>query len=96
VGNAKSEHRDRRVTAAARHRLVRTWTKNVNIFDKDFIIIPINENSHWYLAIICYPALFEQEVINRNPLSQATSEFPTTAITTSAQKNGIGVEFYKI
>ena len=40
-----------------RHERVKNWTKNVNIFDKDFVIIPINEQSHWFLAIICYPGL---------------------------------------
>ncbi len=34
---------------------VRSWTRNTNIFDKDFIVIPICENMHWFLAIICYP-----------------------------------------
>lgn len=29
--------------AARRHARVQKWTKNVNIFEKDFIIIPINE-----------------------------------------------------
>ena len=33
------------------------WTKNINIFDKDFIIVPINKNAHWFLAVICYPSL---------------------------------------
>lgn len=35
--------------------LVRTWTRKSNIFEKDFIVIPICENLHWFLAIICYP-----------------------------------------
>jgi sentrin-specific protease 7 len=26
---------------------VRSWTKDVNIFDKDFVLIPINEDAHW-------------------------------------------------
>lgn len=53
-GNSNGE----KLTAAQkRHERVKTWTKNVNLFDKDFIIIPINEQSHWFLAIICYPAL---------------------------------------
>uniref|UniRef100_A0A1B6BYT3 Ubiquitin-like protease family profile domain-containing protein n=1 Tax=Clastoptera arizonana TaxID=38151 RepID=A0A1B6BYT3_9HEMI len=43
--------------AEKRHSRVKSWTKKVNIFEKDFIIIPINENSHWYLAIICFPGL---------------------------------------
>ncbi|KAK4689830.1 hypothetical protein P7C73_g295, partial [Tremellales sp. Uapishka_1] len=34
---------------------VRKWTKGTDIFDKDYIIVPINENYHWYLAIIVNP-----------------------------------------
>ncbi|EDV21399.1 uncharacterized protein TRIADDRAFT_30401 [Trichoplax adhaerens] len=36
---------------------VKNWTRNVNLFQKDFIVIPINERSHWYLAVLCYPYL---------------------------------------
>ena len=38
-----------------RHDKVKRWTRKVNIFEKDFVVVPINENFHWYLAIICYP-----------------------------------------
>ncbi|XP_026473578.1 sentrin-specific protease 6-like [Ctenocephalides felis] len=41
---------------------VKNWTKNVNIFEKDFIIIPINENQHWYLAIVCFPGLTHRQL----------------------------------
>ena len=34
---------------------MKRWTRKVNIFEKDFVVVPINENSHWYLSIICYP-----------------------------------------
>ncbi|KAJ7643968.1 hypothetical protein FB45DRAFT_896539 [Roridomyces roridus] len=34
---------------------VKKWTSKFNLFDKKFIIVPINENLHWYLAIIYYP-----------------------------------------
>ncbi|XP_012541757.1 sentrin-specific protease 6 isoform X2 [Monomorium pharaonis] len=43
--------------AAKQHARVQQWTKNVNIFEKDFVIIPMNEDSHWYLIIICFPGL---------------------------------------
>lgn len=49
-----------------RHLRVTKWTKNVNIFEKDFIIIPINEQSHWFLVIICYPYLNEPHTIGTN------------------------------
>ncbi|TRX96180.1 hypothetical protein FHL15_002904 [Xylaria flabelliformis] len=31
---------------------VKTWTSRVDLFSKDFIIVPINEYAHWYVAII--------------------------------------------
>lgn len=40
-----------------RHAQVKTWTRHVDIFEKDFIIVPINENAHWFLAIICFPGM---------------------------------------
>ncbi|KAK8741250.1 hypothetical protein OTU49_002576, partial [Cherax quadricarinatus] len=43
--------------AEKRHARVKSWTKSVDIFSKDFIIIPINEHAHWFLAIICFPGL---------------------------------------
>lgn len=49
---------DPALTAAQkRHARVKTWTKNVNLFEKEFIIVPINENAHWFLAIICFPGM---------------------------------------
>ncbi|KAL4977084.1 hypothetical protein BDW66DRAFT_166026 [Aspergillus desertorum] len=32
---------------------VAKWTRNVDIFSYDYIVVPINENAHWYMAIIC-------------------------------------------
>lgn len=31
------------------------FTRNVNIFDKDFIIVPLHDAAHWMVAVICYP-----------------------------------------
>ncbi|CDR48844.1 RHTO0S20e02608g1_1 [Rhodotorula toruloides] len=41
--------------------LVEKWTKKVDIFDKRFIVVPINEHFHWYLAIIYNPAAILRE-----------------------------------
>ncbi|KFY80128.1 hypothetical protein V499_00964 [Pseudogymnoascus sp. VKM F-103] len=32
---------------------VKRWTSKVNIFDYDYVVVPVNENNHWYVAIIC-------------------------------------------
>ncbi|XP_010116305.1 PREDICTED: sentrin-specific protease 7-like, partial [Chlamydotis macqueenii] len=45
--------------AQRRHRRVRTWTRHINIFSKDYIFVPVNEESHWYIAVICFPWLEE-------------------------------------
>lgn len=33
---------------------VKTWTQRVNVFEKDFLIVPINGHTHWSLAIVCF------------------------------------------
>ncbi|XP_043366467.1 sentrin-specific protease 6 isoform X8 [Dermochelys coriacea] len=38
-----------------RHGRVKTWTRHVDIFEKDFIFVPLNEAAHWFLAVICFP-----------------------------------------
>ncbi|KAL2207542.1 hypothetical protein CC79DRAFT_754000 [Sarocladium strictum] len=34
---------------------VKSWTSKVDIFSYDYLVVPVNENAHWYLAIICNP-----------------------------------------
>ncbi|KAH9611224.1 hypothetical protein KSS87_018040 [Heliosperma pusillum] len=41
---------------------VRRWTRKVNIFEKDYIFIPVNYNLHWSLIVLCHPG----EVANFN------------------------------
>lgn len=32
---------------------VQKWTRSVDIFGYDYIVVPINESAHWYVAVIC-------------------------------------------
>ncbi|VUZ52139.1 unnamed protein product [Hymenolepis diminuta] len=50
--NSNDEERE---VVMARHKAVATWTRRSDIFTKDYIIIPINENLHWFLGLVCYP-----------------------------------------
>ncbi|KAK3185160.1 hypothetical protein Dsin_032446 [Dipteronia sinensis] len=34
---------------------VRKWTRKVNLFEKDYVFIPINYSFHWSLIVICHP-----------------------------------------
>jgi Ulp1 family protease len=42
--------------------LVKKWTKNVDLFSKEFIFVPINLGSHWSLLCIVRPGLERPEV----------------------------------
>ncbi|XP_053201213.1 sentrin-specific protease 7-like isoform X1 [Panonychus citri] len=51
----KAQTQDNKLLSEKYYKRVKNWTKDINIFAKDFLIIPINKSSHWLLAIICYP-----------------------------------------
>lgn len=42
-----------------RHQRVKTWTRHVDIFTKDFLFVPVNQEAHWYLVVVCFPGLDE-------------------------------------
>ncbi|TKS66873.1 Sentrin-specific protease 7 [Collichthys lucidus] len=54
-----------------RHQRVKTWTRHVDIFKKDFLFVPVNQEAHWYLVVICFPGLAEPKTETWNgPNSQ--------------------------
>ncbi|XP_057874778.1 sentrin-specific protease 7 isoform X6 [Melospiza georgiana] len=72
----KNSEGDVKVSAAQRrHRRVRTWTRHINIFNKDYIFVPVNEESHWYMAVICFPWL-EEAVYEECPQQNSLSHRP--------------------
>lgn len=65
--------------AHKRHERVEKWTKNVNLFEKDFVIVPINQSIHWFLVIICFPGLIDSGVNqgkrkSKTPTKQTTKD----------------------
>ncbi|KAM9277653.1 sentrin-specific protease 7 isoform 2-T3 [Cariama cristata] len=76
----KNSEGDLKVSAAQRrHRRVRTWTRHINIFSKDYIFVPVNEESHWYIAVICFPWLEEavyEECRHQNSLYHQPQQSP--------------------
>ncbi|KAJ3226762.1 hypothetical protein HK099_004180 [Clydaea vesicula] len=43
---------------------VKRWTKLVSLFEKKYVFIPINENFHWYLALIYNPGALLRNAID--------------------------------
>ncbi|KAL3515485.1 hypothetical protein ACH5RR_022387 [Cinchona calisaya] len=48
---------------------VRKWTKKVNLFEKDYLFIPVNFSLHWSLIVVCHPgevAYYRDEVVEKS------------------------------
>uniref|UniRef100_A0AAQ5YDN2 Sentrin-specific protease 6 n=1 Tax=Amphiprion ocellaris TaxID=80972 RepID=A0AAQ5YDN2_AMPOC len=69
-----------------KHNRVKTWTRHVDLFQKDFIFVPINESAHWYLAVICFPGL-EGPVFELNPLFHGPIPASTSASDLHSEEN---------
>ncbi len=40
--------------AERRYNRVKRWLRDVDIFSKDYLIVPINQTAHWYIVLIQY------------------------------------------
>ena len=40
---------------------VKNWTSRVDLLSYDYIIVPVNEHYHWWLAIICHPGRLDAD-----------------------------------
>ncbi|KAJ6110424.1 hypothetical protein N7486_002659, partial [Penicillium sp. IBT 16267x] len=50
---------------------VEKWTRNIDLFSYDYVVVPINEDAHWYVAIICnLPSL---DVASAGPVEQSSA-----------------------
>ncbi|XP_051998704.1 sentrin-specific protease 7-like isoform X1 [Xyrauchen texanus] len=57
-----------------RHQRVKTWTRHVDIFDKDFLFVPVNQEAHWYLVVICFPGLEEPQYVKREDMGSVQGD----------------------
>jgi sentrin-specific protease 7 len=60
---------------------VRAWTARVDLLSYDYIVVPVNENAHWYLAIIYNaPRLLPQEEKTDTPKKDEFSDLQEAII----------------
>jgi len=53
----------------AKYQTVAKWTKGTNIFNKELLIFPMNDNTkfHWSLFIVCFPNnLYRRSYVKKN------------------------------
>ncbi|XP_011604608.2 sentrin-specific protease 7b [Takifugu rubripes] len=55
-----------------RHQRVKTWTRHVDIFTKDFLFVPVNQEAHWFLVVVCFPSL---EDVQYEKFHSSTGQF---------------------
>ncbi|KAL9093552.1 MAG: hypothetical protein Q9165_003947 [Trypethelium subeluteriae] len=48
------------------YKAVQRWTSKVDIFGFDYIVVPINEDLHWYVAIICNLPNLARKLVRAN------------------------------
>ncbi|GIY58086.1 hypothetical protein CEXT_235511 [Caerostris extrusa] len=63
---------------------IEQWVKGVDIFSKDFIVIPIYDNHTWYLAILCYPGMREEKT-DRGETTRKEERGPDSTIESYTQ-----------
>lgn len=42
------------------YKSVKRWTRKTDLFTKEYILVPICQDQHWTLAVICKPHLIEK------------------------------------
>lgn len=56
---------------------VQKWTRGTNLFEHDFVVVPINESAHWYVAVICnLPRLLPGAAQAEGDTTQASHDAP--------------------
>jgi sentrin-specific protease 7 len=58
---------------------VKRWTAKDDVFSHDYIVVPINEDTHWYLAIVCNVANIARKPIIDESLDEAIPSSMTLA-----------------
>ncbi|KAF2418381.1 cysteine proteinase, partial [Tothia fuscella] len=74
---------------------VQRWTSKDDIFDHDFVVIPVNEHLHWYLAVVCnlskIKRKFESELGRRKSAGPPPKKYsPETPAVVIIDSMGVG------
>ncbi|KAF7502505.1 hypothetical protein GJ744_005642 [Endocarpon pusillum] len=59
---------------------VQKWTRNIDIFERDFVIVPVNESYHWYVVIICNLSKLNSITNNDGDHNEEDTTLPREAV----------------
>ena len=66
---------------------VERWTRDVDVFAKKFLLVPVFEDQHWSLAIVCHPGVLAKRALarRRRKIRRAVADLVDAGITEAAQ-----------
>ncbi|KAK4453098.1 hypothetical protein QBC34DRAFT_216681 [Podospora aff. communis PSN243] len=65
---------------------VKSWTSKVDLLSYDYVVVPVNEQFHWWLAIICNPGRLDPDATrptdnkNEPPPQEISSDVELTGV----------------
>ena len=65
AGNERGKLKADKDKARRVYARVERWTRNVDIFAKRFLLVPVLDQHHWSLAIVCHPGELAKRAIAR-------------------------------
>jgi Ulp1 family protease len=68
---------------------VKKWTKGIDLFSKPYVVVPMCENLHWFVAIICNLPNLERKTALLGDDAADAAETPLTSQKTSVQASPI-------
>ena len=74
---------------AARHKRVARWTKNVSVLEKKLLLVPINQNLHWSLAVVVRPDLLLQLAEENDDVAPASASVSGRGQSVPAAENSL-------
>jgi sentrin-specific protease 7 len=69
---------------------VQKWTRTVDIFSRDFVVVPVNENLHWYVAIICNLPNLRRQLADDDDDHDEVESIATSETVPAAKGDGNG------
>ncbi|KAB5563319.1 hypothetical protein GE09DRAFT_778571 [Coniochaeta sp. 2T2.1] len=69
---------------------VKGWTSKVDLFSYDYIVVPVNQHFHWWVAIICNPGKLDPAVAEQAAASPSSADEveEVLAVSSSAPPTG--------
>ena len=77
-------------TKGINYAAVQKWTRTVDIFSRDFVVVPVNENLHWYVAIICNLPNLRRKLADDEDEEDEVESIDTSETIPAANGNGNG------